>query len=225
MKIYMMNRQHGRMILESIKNGLLLWPTVKENGMTRPKKYSELSATEAIQADCDVKASNIILQRLPPEVYALGRHNSLAGGTSRPYTSRPSGNNSGKQRIVICYNCKGERHISKQCTKPKRKRDEAWIVEAQTTQYVITNNAAYQANNLDAYDSDCDKINSAKIALMANLSHYGFDNLAELESGISTSFLKFPAIKQLAINWWDEYGFVIHPGLVGLTCKSVRIDL
>nr|GEU65907.1 hypothetical protein [Tanacetum cinerariifolium] len=29
--------------------------TIEENGVTRPKKYSELSATEAIQADCDVK--------------------------------------------------------------------------------------------------------------------------------------------------------------------------
>nr|GFA87823.1 integrase, catalytic region, zinc finger, CCHC-type, peptidase aspartic, catalytic [Tanacetum cinerariifolium] len=34
-------------------------------------KYSKLSAAEAIQADCDVKATNIILQGLPPEVYAL----------------------------------------------------------------------------------------------------------------------------------------------------------
>nr|GEZ50296.1 integrase, catalytic region, zinc finger, CCHC-type, peptidase aspartic, catalytic [Tanacetum cinerariifolium] len=34
-------------------------------------------------------------------------------------------------------------------------------------------------DDLDAYDSDCDELNSAKIALMANLSHYGFDNLAE----------------------------------------------
>nr|GFD43904.1 hypothetical protein [Tanacetum cinerariifolium] len=41
------------------------------------------------------------------------------------------------------------------------------------------NNAAYQADDLDAYDSDCDEINSAKIAFMANLSHYGSDNLAE----------------------------------------------
>nr|GEX94856.1 hypothetical protein [Tanacetum cinerariifolium] len=71
MELYMLNRQHGRMILESVENGPLLWPTVEENGVTRLKKYSELSATEAIQADCDVKATNIILQRLPPEVYAL----------------------------------------------------------------------------------------------------------------------------------------------------------
>nr|GFD48527.1 hypothetical protein [Tanacetum cinerariifolium] len=39
--------------------------------------------------------------------------------------------------------------------------------------------SAYQADDLDAYDSDCDEINSAKIAIMANLSHYGSDNLAE----------------------------------------------
>nr|GFC27651.1 hypothetical protein [Tanacetum cinerariifolium] len=38
---------------------------------------------------------------------------------------------------------------------------------------------AYQADDLDAYDSDCDELNSAKIALMANLSHYGSDNMAE----------------------------------------------
>nr|GEY18217.1 hypothetical protein [Tanacetum cinerariifolium] len=53
------------------------------------------------------------------------------------------------------------------------------IAETQITQYVITNNAAYQADDLDAYDSYYDEINSTKIALMANMSHYGSDNLAE----------------------------------------------
>nr|GEX63328.1 retrotransposon protein, putative, unclassified [Tanacetum cinerariifolium] len=43
MELYMLNRQHGRMILESVENGPLLWPTVEENRVTRPKKYSELS--------------------------------------------------------------------------------------------------------------------------------------------------------------------------------------
>nr|GEV69762.1 hypothetical protein [Tanacetum cinerariifolium] len=59
------------MILESVQNGPLIWPTIKENGVNRPRKYSELTPAEAIQADCDVKATNIILQGLPPEVYAL----------------------------------------------------------------------------------------------------------------------------------------------------------
>nr|GEY08542.1 hypothetical protein [Tanacetum cinerariifolium] len=105
----------------------------------------------------------------------LERQNSLATGMSRQYTSGPSGNNSGKQRVIVCYNCKGEGDMSKQCTKPKSKRDDAWFKD----KYVITNNAAYQADDLDAYDSDCDEINSTKIALMVNLSHYGSDNLAE----------------------------------------------
>nr|GEW44139.1 hypothetical protein [Tanacetum cinerariifolium] len=101
--------------------------------------------------------------------------------------------------------------MSKQCTKLKRKRDEAWfkdkvllvqaqangqvlheeelnflsdpgIAETQSTQYVVTNNVAYQADDLDAYDSDCDEINSVKIALMVNFSHYGSDNLAEVHN-------------------------------------------
>nr|GFC57552.1 hypothetical protein [Tanacetum cinerariifolium] len=46
------------------------------------------------------------------------------------------------------------------------------IPESLSNQMVITNNAAYQADDLDAYDLDCDEINSAKIVLMANLSHY-----------------------------------------------------
>nr|GFA22870.1 integrase, catalytic region, zinc finger, CCHC-type, peptidase aspartic, catalytic [Tanacetum cinerariifolium] len=79
-----------------------------------------------------------------------GRQNSMTAGSSRPYTSGSSGT-SGKRRVIVCYKCKGE----------------------------FTNNAAYQADDLDTYDSDCDELNSAKIALMANLSHYGSDNLAE----------------------------------------------
>nr|GFA82516.1 hypothetical protein [Tanacetum cinerariifolium] len=51
--------------------------------------------------------------------------------------------------------------------------------ESLTNQTVIITNAAYQADDLDAYDSDCDELNSAKVALMENLSHYGSDNLTE----------------------------------------------
>nr|GEV87241.1 hypothetical protein [Tanacetum cinerariifolium] len=255
MELYMLNRQHGRMILESVENGLLLWPTVKENGVTRLKKYSELSTTEAIQANCDVKATNIILQGLPPEVYALvsthkvvkelweriqmlmqgtsltkqerecklydefdkfayrkgesllhqqsdfsqpdtglvfpvfqkgddpidainhmmsflteGRQNSMTAGMSRQYTSGSSGT-SRKQRVIMCYNGKAE---------------DSGIAETQSTQYVVTNNAAYQDDDLNAYYSDCDELNFAKISLMENLSHCGYDNLTELETEITS---------------------------------------
>nr|GEX79207.1 hypothetical protein [Tanacetum cinerariifolium] len=79
MELYMMNRQHGRMILESVENGPLIWPSIEENRVTRPKKNYELSATKVIQADCNVKATNIILQDLSPEVYALVSNHKVAG--------------------------------------------------------------------------------------------------------------------------------------------------
>ncbi|GKE94755.1 hypothetical protein Tco_1579610, partial [Tanacetum coccineum] len=100
--------------------------------------------------------------------------------------------------------------MSKQCTKPRRKRDDSWFkdkvllvqaqangqilheeelaflvdpgtAEGQATQTVITHNAAYQADDLDAYDSDCE-LNTVKVALMANLFHYDSDALAEVHN-------------------------------------------
>ncbi|GKD23622.1 hypothetical protein Tco_1225325 [Tanacetum coccineum] len=65
---------------------------------------------------------------------------------------------------------------------PVEGRQISFALEGQATQTVITHNAAYQPNNLDAYDSDCDELNTAKVALMANLSHYGSDALVEVRN-------------------------------------------
>nr|GEZ55987.1 hypothetical protein [Tanacetum cinerariifolium] len=380
MELYMLNRQHGRMILESVENGPLLWPTIEDNGVTRPKKYSELSATKAILADCYVKATNIILQGLPPEVYALVNTHKVAKDLWERIQMLIQGTSLTKQEKecklyyefdkfaykkgeslrdfylrfslllndMNIYNIKLEQfqvntkflntlppEWSKFVTDVKLVRDlhmtnvdqlhaylgqheyhaneyasqvqsstplsityplndfqtyvnhniynpsssipqveyalavhqqsdfsqldiglvvpvfqkgddpidainhmmsfltvvvtsrypltnnqlrtssnprqqatinngrdkvllvqaqangqvlheeeleflaDPGIAETQSIQYVVTNNAAYQADDLDAYDSDCDEINYAKIALMVNLSHYGFDNLVE----------------------------------------------
>nr|GEX73321.1 integrase, catalytic region, zinc finger, CCHC-type, peptidase aspartic, catalytic [Tanacetum cinerariifolium] len=282
--------------------------------MELSKKYSELSATEAIQADCDVKATNIILQGLPPEVYALrecklyaefaykkgeslrdfylrfslllndmniynmkleqfqvntkflntlphewskfvtdvklvrdlhttnvdqlhaylGQHeyhaneyhhsnllnmdhniilhihqqfefsqpdtglvvpvfqkgddpidviNHMMSFLTAVITSRyPSTNNqlrtSSNPRQQATIN-NGRVTIQPIQGRQNSLTIDPGIAETQSTQYAITNNAAYQADDLNAYDSDCDEINSAKIALKAILSHYGSDNLAE----------------------------------------------
>ncbi|GKC67846.1 hypothetical protein Tco_1100444 [Tanacetum coccineum] len=67
------------MILNSVQNGRLVWPTVaEENGSTRTKKYEELSVAEKLQADCDLKATNIVLQGLSPDVYAIVNHHKDA---------------------------------------------------------------------------------------------------------------------------------------------------
>ncbi|GJR12951.1 retrovirus-related pol polyprotein from transposon TNT 1-94 [Tanacetum coccineum] len=61
------------MILELVENGPLIWPTVEENDVIKTKKYPELSAVKKIQANCDMKATNIILQGLLANIYSLER--------------------------------------------------------------------------------------------------------------------------------------------------------
>nr|GEV04585.1 hypothetical protein [Tanacetum cinerariifolium] len=218
MELYMMNRQHGRMIRESVENvhdnvynpsssipQVEYAPSVhQQSDFSQPDTGLIVSVFQ--KGDDPIDAINhmmsfltaVVTSRYPPTNNQLRnssnprqqatinngrvtvqpiqtRQKILAAGTSRPYTSGPSGNNSEKHMTVVCYNCKGEGHMSKQCTKPKRKSDEAGFKD----KYAITNNAAYQADDLDAYDSDCDEINFAKIDLMANLSHYGSNNRAE----------------------------------------------
>nr|GFA54704.1 integrase, catalytic region, zinc finger, CCHC-type, peptidase aspartic, catalytic [Tanacetum cinerariifolium] len=62
--------------------------------------------------------------------------------SSRPFASG-SGGTSGRQRVIMCYNCKGKGHMAKQCTKPKRKRDaerfkdKVLLVQAQANGQVL----------------------------------------------------------------------------------------
>ncbi|GJZ95279.1 hypothetical protein Tco_0667482 [Tanacetum coccineum] len=61
-ELYIENRVNGRMILNLVQNGPLVWPiVVEEDGTTRIKRYEELSVAEKLQADCDLKATNIVL--------------------------------------------------------------------------------------------------------------------------------------------------------------------
>ncbi|GKE66798.1 hypothetical protein Tco_1520959 [Tanacetum coccineum] len=60
------------MILSSADNR----PPMLDKDLT--KKYAELSATEKIQADCDLKATNIILQGLPSDIYSLVNHHRVS---------------------------------------------------------------------------------------------------------------------------------------------------
>ncbi|GJV43241.1 retrovirus-related pol polyprotein from transposon TNT 1-94 [Tanacetum coccineum] len=345
MELYVQNREHGRMILESVKHGPLIWPTIEENGVTRTKKYAELSATEKIQADCDLKATNIILQGLPSDIYSLEREcklydafdkfahikgeslhqyylrftqlindmniykmkleqfqvntkflnslppewskfvtdvklvkdlhttnfdqlhaylqqhklhanevlpvfkqgddpidaiNKLMSFLSTAVTSHfPStnnqlrnssnprqqatihdgrvtiqpvqgrktsfsssmcgiranisgigGNNSGQQRVVKCSNCQGE--VEAQGNGKVLNEEELEfladprVTEGPVTQMAITHNSAYQADDLDAYDSDDDDFSTAKAIIMANLSSYRSNVLSEVPHSENT---------------------------------------
>ncbi|GKA08429.1 hypothetical protein Tco_0687760 [Tanacetum coccineum] len=77
-RLFIKGKKHDRMMLDSIDNGPLVYPTIEENGQTRPKKYYELTEAQQLQDDCDVQATNIILHGLPPDLYALVNHQEAA---------------------------------------------------------------------------------------------------------------------------------------------------
>ncbi|GKD11184.1 hypothetical protein Tco_1190869 [Tanacetum coccineum] len=62
MLLYIKGKKNGRLMLESIKSGPLVYPTVEENGQIRNKKYVELTEQEKLQDDWDVQAINIVHQ-------------------------------------------------------------------------------------------------------------------------------------------------------------------
>nr|GEY11849.1 retrotransposon protein, putative, unclassified [Tanacetum cinerariifolium] len=142
MKLYMLNRQH---VVTS----------------RYPATNNQLRASSNPRQQATINNGRVTIQPIQ------GRQNSLSAGSSRLFSSG-SGGASGKQRVIMYYNCK----------------------ESSSNQNVVTTNDAYQADDLDAYDSDYDELNSAKIALMANLSHYGSDNLAEALGFQNPCYLK-----------------------------------
>ncbi|GJR78079.1 putative reverse transcriptase domain-containing protein [Tanacetum coccineum] len=61
-----------------------------------------------------------------------------------------------------------EGHMARECTQPKRPRNAAWFKEK--LMLAEAQEADFHTDDLDAYDSDCDDLSSAKAVLMANLS-------------------------------------------------------
>ncbi|GKD88893.1 hypothetical protein Tco_1364400, partial [Tanacetum coccineum] len=51
MLLYLKGNKNGRMRLECIENGPLIYPSIEKNGAIRPKKYVELSEQEKLQDD------------------------------------------------------------------------------------------------------------------------------------------------------------------------------
>nr|GEW99942.1 hypothetical protein [Tanacetum cinerariifolium] len=90
----------------------------------------------------------------------------------------------GQAKIMKCYKYQGKGHMVKQCTQPKRPRSFAWfkeklmLAEEQEDGQILDEEQL--TKDLDAHDSDCDDISSAKAVLMENLSSCDPDVLFEV---------------------------------------------
>ncbi|GJU01994.1 putative ribonuclease H-like domain-containing protein [Tanacetum coccineum] len=135
---------------------------------------------------------------------------SYSGTRYKSNATSFGGNNASRQaRVVKCYNYQGEGHMARQCTQPKQPRNTTWykdkamlaeaqearqvldaeqlvfladprVLDGQAVQTIIPNNAAFQTEDLDTYDYDCDDVSNAKAVLMANISKYGSDVILEV---------------------------------------------
>nr|GEU89635.1 hypothetical protein [Tanacetum cinerariifolium] len=252
------------MILKSVENGPLIWPSIEENRVTRPKKYSELSATKAIQADCDVIGSRIAesddnsQERHHIDIVKLVVENE-SFGMNADELDKETGSSNGlqpKQADLSCVHTLNEPHLhkthvvpsthkadqcddpidainhmmsfltivvtfrypttnnllrnssnprqqatvndgrinlqpvqgrqisfasghmSKQCTKCKRKRDDSWFKDKVLLVQAQVNGQILHEKEL-AFLADP---GIAEVFLMANLSHYSSDALAEVHN-------------------------------------------
>nr|GEX93350.1 putative reverse transcriptase domain-containing protein [Tanacetum cinerariifolium] len=230
MELYMMNRQHGRMILESVENGPLLWPLIKENGVTRPKKYSELSATEAIQAICDVKETNIIFQGLPPDI---GKEFINSGLIVPVFQKGDDPIDAINHMMSFLTAVVTSRYppTNNQLRNSLNPRQQATINnERVTIQPIQGRHTSLAAGTLRTYTSEASGNNLGKqrivVALMANLSHYGFDDLAEVhnQDNVTHNVINQDVQTELSVNS-DEPNLSTRPTQVEVPKEPPKVSM
>ncbi|GKE12890.1 hypothetical protein Tco_1416441, partial [Tanacetum coccineum] len=249
MLLYIKGKEHGRMMLNSVLNGPLVYPTIKVDGVTRLKTYEELLDKEKLQDDCDLRATNIVFQGLPPDIYALFNHNQalishlpslvpqhayqalsisqqlqaefpqldfeLAVPSFLPRDDPIASLNKAMAFLIQGRQSQGYAGNSLKCNatalRPKRPRNSAWFKEKlmlaeahefgqvldeeqlaflvdpripirQDTLTTMPINVAFQTDDLDAFNSDCDEAPGAQAVLMDNLFGYDSDVISEVHN-------------------------------------------
>ncbi|GKB30420.1 retrovirus-related pol polyprotein from transposon TNT 1-94 [Tanacetum coccineum] len=273
MLLYLKGKEHGKLLVDFVLNGPFQYETIIELGnettptTVRARIYTDLIDEEKIHESVDIKATNIVLQGLPQDIYKLVNHKKSRFRIESNYSFKLINdmhtigmemkplqvntkfvnhlqpewskfvtdvklekdmhttnfghlyahlrqheahgvNNQGaasQARVVKCYNYQEEGHFARQCTQPKRPKNLTWfkkkmsltealesgayldpeqlafladngdtVIPTQASQEILTL-AAFQTNDLDAFDFDYDDVPSAKAVLMANLSSYDSD--------------------------------------------------
>ncbi|GJR64924.1 hypothetical protein Tco_0010989 [Tanacetum coccineum] len=147
MELYMMNRQHGRMILESVENGLQL------RKMEQQISFSKELPPEVYALVSNHKVDKELWERIQLSMqgtYYETRNERgdtpsfVVGYITRTYTPGQVESNSTETKDCLFVTISKGRHLSITCAlKPKRKRDDLWfkdkvlLVQAQVNGQIL----------------------------------------------------------------------------------------
>ncbi|GJV70173.1 hypothetical protein Tco_1485682 [Tanacetum coccineum] len=91
------------------------------------------------------------------------------------------GNTTSRQaRVVKCYNYQEVQEAGQILDEEQLAFLADLGIPASQAQTIIPHNAAFQTEDLDTYDSDCDDLLTAQAVLMANISNYGSNVISEV---------------------------------------------
>ncbi|GJW18267.1 hypothetical protein Tco_0025703 [Tanacetum coccineum] len=221
-----------------------------------PTTNNQLRTSSNLRNQATIQDGRVTVQ---PVQGRQGQSFTGMGSKSNPTSlviNRNRGNNVAVQaRVVRCYNCQGEGHMARQRTQPKRPRNSAWFKEKillvqsqeygqvldeeklafladlgvaknQDTPTTMTHNTAFQTDDLDAFDSDCDEPPGAKAILMANLSSYNSDVISETESADVQNTTSTKQQNTMIMSVFDEmYTKVANCNAESLKNKNVNKSL
>ncbi|GKB33239.1 hypothetical protein Tco_0872640 [Tanacetum coccineum] len=195
-----------------------------------PQIDSDLAVPVFKQGDDPINALNKMMSFLVTVQPVQGRQSSFATGTSgtRAHILGIGGNNSGQQRVLKCFNFQGE--VEAQGFGKVLNEEELefladrGVIEGPVTQTVITHNVTYQADDLDAYDSDYDDFSTAKAVLMANLSSYGSNVLSEDTNSFAQQDAMILSVFEQLSNQVTNYNKVNKDNLIANESLSAELE-
>ncbi|GKB41222.1 hypothetical protein Tco_0886164 [Tanacetum coccineum] len=83
MLLYIKGKEHGKQLYDSVINGPFQYEivevpsTITSPQIVRDGTYEDLTKAKKICRACDIRATNIVLQGLPPNVYSLVNHHTI----------------------------------------------------------------------------------------------------------------------------------------------------